>query len=199
MLAKSVCIALLALLATPSLAGARCAPRDDDVHAPWRLLTWEDFRARLDSRRTADAATTKTGLILKRVTSTPERDGDEWVAKPENVCVYSVMYKLESGYAEGGRNGKNLRHGQLRFDLTEIFARRLYRRIVATQLRGPEPRALKARLEGDIEKMYQETLQEWIEAMEAFNKETDFGRSKRAEKKWARQVEEWLEEVPPVP
>ena len=193
-------VALAIFLALPAaLEGARCGPRDDEVTAPWRPLSWDDYRAKLDSRRSSDAATTRVGLVLKNAEVTAAREGDGWVAKVERVCVYAAMYKLESGYTHDNRTERNLAHGQLRFDLTEVFARRLYGRVLAMELEGPEPSALKARLKAEIEKAYTGMRKEWAAAMELHSQQTDYGRRRRGQKMWTRQVQEWLAELPPAP
>jgi len=190
---------LLSLAAPRSLEAARCAPRDDDVQTPWRSLSWEDYRAKMSPRASSDAAKTRTGLVLKNEEIAAQAAGDEWVARLGKVCVYATMYKLESGFAANGKNPRNLAHGQLRFDITEVFARRLYWRVAALEVRGPEPGALREELRGRVKQAYRELLQQWIGAMELHSRETDFGRKKLGQRKWKRRVQEWLAEAPPIP
>lgn len=182
----------------PTAYGARCGSRDDEAQTPWRQLTWEDYRAKMSSRRSSTAADTKTGLKLVTPKITTEEEADGWLARPSRICIYAVMYKLESGYAFDGKNKRNLAHGQTRFDLTEVFARRFYQEVSALELRGPEPSALESQLRRQIGQRFREMLREWRETMELHNEETDYGRKRMSQKKWQKQVGLWLEELPPV-
>jgi len=148
---------------------------------PWspKQLTWNDYRGR-QPPGAAEAAVTATSLewgfqcvgdaFAFHVLAAfyPDRS---WV----NPMIFSV---LES-------NLRTLRHEQLHFDITEVYARRM-RQTYATLDRPC------ARTEDELTALGERSLKDEADAQKRYDRETANGRDNQGQSRWERQIGETL-------
>lgn len=190
-----VAVLLPALLLSAAVLAAEPPVIDDDVEATYRQVTWDDFRSkrRLPPPAVAGIATTVVVEILD-VEEKRLEDG-RIEAHAADVWVYSMINKLESAYARGGRSDWVLAHEQGHFDLAEIHARRLRREISELTATGSSPVAARQELELRIVAAHQQVLASLAQMHERYDAETIHGSKKKAQKKWWKSIAGWLEET----
>lgn len=153
---------------------------ENETAIPWmsgRKLTWDDFLC--EPERNSDAvASTNTSLgISYRV-----QEG-EWVY--EISCNFNKPKSwglLKTDYI--------LAHEQAHFDLTEIFARKLYEQLQAYMF---NPRTYKS----DIAAIYQQIVAEKEDMQKSYDRETDHSRNKKLQIDWLKKIDEMLQDSAP--
>lgn len=185
---------LLALLAT-GVAGASwaqadspCQLRENEVQAPHRKLSWEDFKGKKVRSMGPAAARTHAGIKLESFEVEVIQEGEVWVVRPKDICLYSFLDKYKSFYHPDVSTSIALAHGQGHFDLTEAFTRRLYATLLGLEVRNPEVGLASAELRSRISAEYQKALREWQAMEDLYDKETGHGGYAFAQRKWQKKI-----------
>jgi hypothetical protein len=89
---------------------------------------------------------------------------------------------------EGNESARVLRHEQAHFDLSEVYARRLRRRMAAL----PSPCTLK---DGELGALVHQHIEEEKAAQRRYDEETDHSLRTERQEAWERQVARWLAEL----
>jgi hypothetical protein len=154
--------------------------RADDEYIPWvphYRLTWDDFLC--EPRRNTDAvASTSTAL------------GMAYQIK-NGKLTYQVTCKFSKNKSWGlVKTPYILAHEQGHFDITEIFARKLYQALQGYPLN-------RATFAKDINAIY-ETVVEAKEAFQAaYDGETDHSRNRNKQAEWLERIDMLLEDTQP--
>ena len=133
-----------------------------------RKLTWDDFKAKADNNDPLHALTA-TNIDMK--------------AKCENgqlkLKVESVFSTNES-WSKNKKSERLLFHEQLHFDITEIYARRLRKELMAL------PDACTK--SDEINKITDRIFAEWKKQEEIYDQETNHGLNETTMKIWKEKV-----------
>ncbi len=157
---------------------------DDDAETTWRKLAWHDFRRDLSSwRREAAGIASQVAVRGMRLRSRPTSDESGFVASIEAIEVFAIMSKLESGYKPGGRSPAILAHEQLHFDLTEVCARRLRKKLVELEGRGSSQQTATRNLRSAIEALHGEAVTNCSALQALYDEETRHGLNRRQQKR----------------
>lgn len=166
---------LLYLLATPFVG---IAQDNNEELIDWSVshrLTWNDYKANPD-RESGAAATTTTYL------------GIEYTMSGNNFS-----YKIHSRFSKDRswglhKTGYILSHEQGHFDIAEIFARKLNKRMI-------EYKFNKRKYQQDLSRIYQEIVDEKEEMQNDYDKETNHSINKTKQEEWLKKIGSMLEEL----
>lgn len=145
-----------------------------------RPLNWIDFRAEADTGSHFQASS-NTGISYS------------WGLESTNGVVeleyriFSNFYPDLSWVAPGSDNQYLLSHEQLHFDITELHARKLRKRLAELSVNrlGKDPRKT-------LNSFYEEVDKERRSMQERYDKETRHSLNKEAEMHWQKYVQEEL-------
>jgi hypothetical protein len=140
-----------------------------------KKLVWEDYKSRPDSKSDA-AASTATYLGINY-----------------SVSGNSVSYKISCSFSKDRSWGRYkteyiLSHEQGHFDITEIFARKLNKRI-------SEYKFDSVKYKTDLQKIYQDILDEKEQFQNQYDDETDFSRNKDKQAEWLIKISKMLNDL----
>lgn len=142
-------------------------------------LTWEDFRGKPD-KTSSFQANTSAGLSYS------------WGVRSENGAVtlnYEVFSYFNPNsswvYPESRGNAHLLSHEQLHFDITELHARKLRKKLSEVKIDqlGKDPRAT-------LNKLYENIEKERAAMQAKYDKETSHSINKEAEARWQKYIDE---------
>jgi hypothetical protein len=158
---------------------ANAQQAQDKIFWEGNKLTWDDFRAKPD-RSSSFQANTSAGLSYS------------WGVRNENGVVtlnYEVFSYFNPNsswvYPESRNNAHLLSHEQLHFDITELHARKLRKKLSEVKIDqlGKDPRAA-------LNKLY-ENIEKGRAAMQMkYDKETSHSINKEAEARWQEFIGE---------
>jgi hypothetical protein len=139
-----------------------------------RKLTWSDYKAKPNPNSDAAASTTS------------------YLGISYNISSRDFSYKIESKFSKTRSWGLHktayiLSHEQGHFDIAEIFARKLHKKM-------SEYRFDRKSYEKDLRKIYQEILDEKEETQNKYDKETNHSINKEKQAEWLLKIAEMLEE-----
>jgi len=139
-----------------------------------RRLTWNDYKASPDPESDAAASTTSV------------------LAIEYNISSSSFGYKIESRFSKTRSWGLYktdyiLSHEQGHFDIAEIFARKLNKKM-------SEYKFNKRTYQQDLNKIYNDILDEKEEMQNEYDKETNHSINKEKQKEWLKKIKEKLDE-----
>jgi hypothetical protein len=162
--------------------GERSA-HDDAGRVVWtrdRRLAWSDFQGNAPARA-AEGAGSCVGFSVS------------WEC-PAGELRFGIMATFDPGASwveRGAESPLLLRHEQLHFDLTELFARRLRKQF--TDLRDPcqNPGDARQVLDGAVVGAYRE----WQEAQRRYDAETRRGTDAAVQGGWERRTRRELEDL----
>jgi hypothetical protein len=187
---------LIALLA--ALAGA-AEPIDDEERTTFRQLTWEDFRRTVPRGQKATGVNTNVVVEMRRA-ETEEASPGRWVSRPlEPPSVYAVMNKRLSGVEPKGRTEEALSHEQIHFDITEIFARRLYVELQSAEAEGATRLDARNALMQVVRRTHQSKMDEREEMQARYDDESRDGGRRKQQQEWAEEVAAMLAAEEPYP
>ena len=150
--------------------------QNDPERIPWsesRKLTWDDFKAR--AQPGADyVASTSSGISFSL--SYAEENGRSKV----DYSVVSFFNPEKSWYKVDRVSAHILNHEQTHFNITELFARKLRKRLATHQF------TINAKKEANI--LYQEIEQQRQEMQHKFDAETDHSRDIEKELYWESYI-----------
>jgi len=146
-----------------------------------RLLTWEDFKAK------------PTGKMFEAAKSTFEIKFKYQGAYKENELVFEfevnpVFLPEDSWYNHERATNELLNHEQLHFDITELFARKMRKR-----LRGAA--YSQDNYDSEIKALYKKTITELNNYRSVYNSETFFGAKPDKQQIWNDKVATALQEL----
>ena len=153
---------------------------EDDESIPWsitRKLGWEDFLC--EPKRNTDAvASTSTSLGLAYQTT-------------NGILTYSITCNFSKNKSWGLLKTEYiLAHEQGHFDITEIFARKLYKALQDYPVN-------KKTFKQDINDIYHAIVKEKEDMQAAYDGETDHSRSRKIQYEWLKKIEILLNETEP--
>ena len=165
---------LLLLFIIPIVAFAQS--RDEEL-LDWsasRKLTWNDYKASPDPNSDAAASTTS------------------YLAIEYNITSSSFGYKIESRFSKTRSWGLHktayiLSHEQGHFDIAEIFARKLNKKM-------SEYRFNKRTYQQDLNKIYHDILEEKEEMQNDYDKETNHSIKEAKQAEWLKKIKDMLDE-----
>lgn len=144
----------------------------DTVKMAWsdsQKLTWDDFQGK-PKLNSGYVASTNSGLSFSYSFS---KKGDVIDYKYE---VHSYFYPETSWYIASQVNQNILNHEQIHFDISELHARILRRKI--------ENFVFTDNIKNEIMKLYNETEQERVTMQHRFDKESEHSKNREGELKW---------------
>ncbi len=163
------------LLLLPSIAFAQSKDEETINWQSSRQLTWSDYKGKPDANSEAAASTTTYLGIEYRM----EDRSFSWKIQ----CRFSLTKSW-------GRTKTDfvLRHEQGHFDIAEIFARKLHKRM-------KEYRFNPSSYQTDLKDIYTSITAEKEAFQDQYDSETDHSRKKDVQEKWLKKIEAMLEEL----
>jgi hypothetical protein len=155
-----------------------------DEEKPWRAgeqLSWSDFKGEPDFEHPY-AAITYSGMSYGF--SAEIVNGKVWVTY--NVKSFFVANKswVKRWYS---KDKKLLKHEQLHFDITELFARKFRKRL--------SDMSFTENVKSEIKKVYQDITAEKVKLQKLYDIETDHSKNAIAQKKWQIKIETELQNL----
>jgi hypothetical protein len=149
----------------------------DGQYIDWstaRKLTWNDYLASPDKHSDA-AATTSTAL------------GIEYRLRNNNV-THTIICRFSKIKSWGRfKTDYILAHEQGHFDITEVFARKLHKAMMAYEFNT-------ASYKNDLNKIYEDVVKEKQDFQIAYDIETQHSQNKEKQKEWQKKIEKMLDD-----
>ncbi|MEO8405328.1 MAG: DUF922 domain-containing protein [Chitinophagaceae bacterium] len=137
-------------------------------------LTWTDYKGKADPS-TGAAASTATFL------------GIDYTFSPKGL-TYTITCSFSKTRSWGlHKNEYILQHEQGHFDIAEIFARKLNMKMATYKFN-------KSTYKTDLQKIYDDVVNEKEETQNAYDKETDHSIKKDKQAEWLNRIEKMLKE-----
>lgn len=152
-----------------------CYSQDTIIWKSCYKLKWTDFHGLADTSSNYEAITS-SGIEYKYSFSDSTFE----------FSVFAFFDKVNS-WKGSSANSETLRHEQLHFDITEVFARKLRKEFSNLK---PERNTLKQK----IKEMVQNVNNIKEQMQDQYDLETDFGRNKEMQEKWETKVSNILKE-----
>lgn len=144
-----------------------------------RKLTWNDFKGVVPPD-SAPAATTASGISYKYSANLLHHEVQL------DFEVNAFFYPNESWYKPKVCNDLILSHEQLHFDISELFARKMRKRLNET--------SFSDNVKAEIRSIYKETLKELSDFQDCYDWETNFSRNRVQQLRWNEQIAKALAE-----
>jgi hypothetical protein len=165
---------LVIFLTAVNLASAQSKNEELLEWSASRKLSWNDYKARPDPESDAAASTTS------------------YLAIEYNISSSNFGYKIQSRFSKTHSWGLHktdyiLGHEQGHFDIAEIFARKLNKKM-------NEYRFDKKTYQKDLNKIYHDILDEKEKMQNAYDKETNHSINKENQEEWLKKIAKMLEE-----
>lgn len=146
-----------------------------DAH---KKLTWNDFKGSIPPDA-IPAATTASGISYTYSANFLHHEVQL------DFEVNAFFYPNESWYKPAVCNNLILSHEQLHFDISELFARKMRKRLRET--------SFSDNVKAEIKSIYNKTLKELSDFQDRYDWETNFSRNREQQLRWNTQVAEALE------
>lgn len=149
---------------------------------PWNpdlKLTWANFKGTVPHGAEA-AATTASGISYDFSTY---YEGREMKVK---FNVYTYFYPTRSWYRPKVCNEVTLKHEQLHFDITELYARKLKTRLRNTKF-GTD-------IKQEVRKIYKATLRQLNDFQNKYDAETNYSRNLPVQERWIGEIKAALQQ-----
>ncbi|MCJ8165092.1 DUF922 domain-containing protein [Pontibacter sp. E15-1] len=148
-------------------APAAAASMEQVVWSADRRLTWDDFKAVPEAGNPHHALTAANLAVNTKCT--------------QNSFTYQVncVFLPTASWTKNTRSGKLLRHEQLHFDLTEVYARQLRKELAQLNCANQ-----KEKLKGTV----RDVFARWKTAQQAFDTACAHGLNKAEERVWAANI-----------
>jgi len=163
------------LLVTPLIA---IAQNNNDELIDWSLsrrLTWNDYKGKPEPE--SGAAATTTSYL-----------GIEYDFK-NNTVTYKIVCRFSKNKSWGlYKTDHILGHEQGHFDISEIFARKLNKET-------GEYKFNKTTYQRDLQKIYNDVMDEKEKFQTRYDNETDFSRDKEKQSEWLKKIEMMLDNL----
>ncbi|MBK6992174.1 MAG: DUF922 domain-containing protein [Chitinophagaceae bacterium] len=153
------------------------AQRDNEELIKWddnKRLNWSDYKGKPDPNSDA-AASTSTYLVIDY-----------------NISQNKMTYKIQSMFSRTRSWGLHktdyiLSHEQGHFDIAEVFARKLHKKM-------SEFKFDKRTYQKNLAKIYDEVVEEKTEMQNDYDRETRHSINKEKQAQWIKKIEKLLEE-----
>lgn len=169
------------IIAIVCLTGSLGFSQDIQESIPWSAdyrLSWKDFKGPIPLEALA-AATTASGISY-------EYSGNMMFNEVKiDFVVTAFFYPQESWYKPDICDDNTLSHEQLHFDIAELFARRMRKKLSNA--------TFSSNVKEEVRNIYQETLKELSDLQERYDWETDYSRNREVQLRWNQQIAEALE------
>lgn len=142
-----------------------------------RRLTWEDFKGTPNNNRAA--AITASGLTYRF--STVKKDNQ--VVRVD-FKVSSFFYPQKSWYIPAICDSITLKHEQLHFDITEVFAEKFRKRLAKTTFTN--------NVKAEVKIIYDEINVALQKFQNKYDLETDFSRNRENQANWNQKIDSLL-------
>jgi len=162
------------------LASTGFQPIQDYETISWKSserLSWSDFKGKIPIGARA-AATTASGITY-RYSATGNRNDFEVKFK-----IDTHFFPNKSWYNPALCDAVILSHEQLHFDISELFARKMRKRLNET--------SFSDNVKAEIRSIYKETLKELSDFQDRYDWETSFSRNREQQLRWNAQIAEAL-------
>ncbi|MFD2512638.1 DUF922 domain-containing protein [Pontibacter locisalis] len=138
-----------------------------------RRLTWEDFKGRPDETNGHHALTAANLAVDARCSS--------------NKVSYDVkcVFLPQQSWSRNKKSEKLLKHEQLHFDLTEVHARQLRKKLNSLG-------ASCTNLQENLNVAVKNAFKEWKEEQALFDKDSSHGLNRNEEEVWAAHISKRL-------
>ena len=139
-------------------------------------LFWDDFKGEPEVKLKNMAALTSSGIVY-------------YTGCKDDKLIYKVRAyfdKSESWVKDEARNDHHLKHEQIHFDITELYARKL-RKLLST-------REFKCHEEKEFKIFIDAFLTNWEVEQKLYDINSAFSVKKMVQKEWEEKVESELEE-----
>lgn len=143
-------------------------------------LTWKNFKAKIPASSRA-AATTASGITY-RYSASGNKDSFE-----VNFDVHAMFYPNKSWYNPELCDDAILKHEQLHFDISELYARTLNKRLSETSY-------TRQNVKAKVKKIYKEVGKELNDFQNLYDQETNFSRNQEVQKVWNKKISMLLNE-----
>lgn len=148
---------------------------ENETSIPWtseRKLNWSDFLSQPEMNTDAVASTsTSLGLTYKADGSDLKYEITCYFTKPKSWGLLKTEYILA--------------HEQAHFDITELYARKLYQSL-------QEYKFNQKTYKKDIKDLYQQIVEEKEEMQEAYDGQTDHSRNRKVQEQWLEKINQLL-------
>lgn len=152
----------------------------DGEYIPWvpgYRLTWDDFLCAPQHNTDAVASTSTALGLAYQITG--------------GKLTYQITCRFSKNKSWGlVKTPYILRHEQGHFDITEIFARKLYQTLSHYRLNRPT-------FQNDINTIYGTIVQAKEAFQETYDNETDHSRNKRKQEEWLDRIDQLLSDTQP--
>ena len=148
---------------------------------PWseeRRLTWDDFKGEIPENAMA-AAITASGISYKYSANLMFNEVNL------DFEVNTFFYPMGSWYKPALCDSVVLSHEQLHFDITELFARKMRKKLRQS--------TFSDNVKAEVRNIYNSILKELNDYQERYDWETDFSRKPLAQKRWVERVKAQLD------
>ena len=167
MIFRLLLIVLLAAVSTPEKSGLERYVWQDE-----RELVWEDYKGKPEAN-SLFAAVTSSGISHEFLIS-------NGVLDKKQSQVYAYFYPTMSWYNPETATPSVLRHERTHFDITELHARMLRKRIAAFEFTENSSE--------EVKRLYLQVEQARTSMQKAFDKETIHSLRKDAEAFWEAKI-----------
>lgn len=145
-----------------------------------RPLSWNDFRGNVPTSPRA-AAITASGITYSFATSGTKD------AMEVDFKIDTFFYPTKSWYQPAVCDAIILSHEQLHFDISELFARKMKKRLEAETFTYDT-------VKSKVKSIYREILDELNDFQNRYDTETNFSRNLAKQEEWKLQIENALQE-----
>jgi hypothetical protein len=172
---KKIKASFLLLLFLPVFSQAQDSNEELIDWKPASRLSWSDYKG--DPNPSSDAAASTTTYL-----------GIEY-----NINEKSFTYKIQCKFSRTKSWGLSktdyiLKHEQGHFDIAEIFARKLNKKMSEYQFD-------KSSYRNDLKKIYKGITDEKEGFQNQYDKETDHSRKKEQQEEWIKKIDKMLKEL----
>ncbi len=144
---------------------------------PEHRLSWSDFKA-IPPADSQVAATTASGIAYRF--SALEERGEMKV----DCTVETYFYPEASWYRPEKANANILSHEQLHFDISELFARRMRKKVAGYRFTSDVKAEMRA--------IYTETIEEMRDFQKRYDQETNYSRAEEKQREWNHMIAQAL-------
>lgn len=140
---------------------------------PHRKLKWSDFKGTVPPAA-VPAATTASGISYRYSANLIHHEVDL------DFEVNAYFYPNESWYKPDVCDDLILSHEQLHFDISELFARKMRKKLLRT--------SFSDNVKAEIREIYKDILQELDEFQDRYDWETNFSRNVEKQREWNKKI-----------
>lgn len=141
-------------------------------------LTWNDYKGK------PNKASSFKALTATRISFSANSDGKTLQLKLQNY------FEPHNSWTKTTENQELLEHERLHFHISELYARKLRKKILQTEFTSTGQKLMN-----EISKLYEESMQELTKSQRLYDRETDHSIKEKEQKEWETIVFTALEEL----